>query len=258
MKIHKNNWQTLLVTSFIIFCLLMIGSLNSAQAGAIKKERLYGKTFGEWSKNWWQWAFSIADIPEGTHPINVAEGPVDCSLGQQGKVWFLSGTGNGVPVDFTGVIPIQSAERSCDIPRGKALFFPLVNSCFINEAGENYSIEEKRAILDEFTSQSAGCQLEVTLNGEPLYTVNKVHTQSPPFRIEGIEGNFFEIPTGLVDEEVVSDGFWVMLPPLRPGQYELIFKGSFCNRIESSSEEVPFTLEPWFTTEVTYHLTILP
>jgi hypothetical protein len=255
IKFHQKKWQILLITPLIIFGIVMIGTLVSTHAGTKGTTKVLGKTYGEWSALWWQWAFSIADIPEGTHPINVAEGPADCNLGQQGPVWYLAGTGNKIPVDFDGNLGIQSAERSCSIPRAKALFFPIVNLSFVNE-DEGATIEEKRALLEDFVSQSGGCQLEVYLDGEPIFTNDKVRTQSPPFFIEAIEGNVFDIAVGTVDPEVISDGFWVMLPPLSPGEHELRFKGSFCTPEEQSSGDVPFILTPFFTTDTTYHLTI--
>ena len=49
----------------------------------------YGKTYDEWAAEWWQWA---AILPaDEYHPL-IADGEMDCSLGQKGKVWFLGGT----------------------------------------------------------------------------------------------------------------------------------------------------------------------
>jgi hypothetical protein len=71
----------------------------------------FGLSYGEWGARWWSWAFSF---PLAQLPLLQA-GEVDCSLGQSGSVWFLAGTVGG------------AATRSCTIPTGTALFFPIIN-----------------------------------------------------------------------------------------------------------------------------------
>jgi hypothetical protein len=52
-------------------------------------------------------------------------------------------------------------------------------------------------------------------------------TQSPTYKLViGADDAFGVSET--VDTEVVSDGFWMMVPPLPTGLHELTFKGSFC------------------------------
>ncbi len=55
-------------------------------------------------------------MPKASNPI-LQEGNVDCGVGQQGHVWFLTGTFNE-----SGVV-----SRTCRIPAGTALFFPVLN-----------------------------------------------------------------------------------------------------------------------------------
>src|ERR1044071_3518430 len=73
--------------------------------------RAYGLSYAEWGEQWWRWAysFSVDQFP----PLQ--SGELDCGLGQSGSVWFLAGTAGQGPV-----------TRSCTIPTGKALFFPIV------------------------------------------------------------------------------------------------------------------------------------
>jgi hypothetical protein len=53
--------------------------------------------------------------PADTNPILDDTG-ADCRRNQHGNIWFLAGTFYGPPV-----------ERTCKIPAGKALFFPIAN-----------------------------------------------------------------------------------------------------------------------------------
>src|SRR5437868_1105498 len=45
----------------------------------------YGKSYGEWSAEFWKWEFSL---PINQHPLFDT---ADCSAGQSGQVWFLGG-----------------------------------------------------------------------------------------------------------------------------------------------------------------------
>src|SRR4030081_3634226 len=75
-------------------------------------------TYGQWSARWSQWALAI---PKGTNPLLDTTG-AKCAVGQGGPVWFLAGTfGSG------------SVSRSCTVPAGKALFFPVVNAFYVQE-----------------------------------------------------------------------------------------------------------------------------
>src|SRR4051794_39140841 len=53
----------------------------------------YGR-YGELSAQFWQWEFSL---PITNHPL-FQSGPVDCSAGQSGPVWFIGGTFTTTPV----------------------------------------------------------------------------------------------------------------------------------------------------------------
>ena len=65
---------------------------------------------GDWSAEWWQW---VLGIPQATNPQLDTTGEF-CDVNQPASpFWFLAGTFGG------------DAARSCTIPAGKLLFFPL-------------------------------------------------------------------------------------------------------------------------------------
>ena len=72
-------------------------------------ENPFGKRWEEWTAEWWKWSLSL---PKDQNPITDPTGE-NASHNQRGPVWFLAGTFGGV------------AERTCDIPAGKAIFFPI-------------------------------------------------------------------------------------------------------------------------------------
>src|SRR4051794_13222740 len=91
--------------------------------------RVDGKTYGEWSARWWQWTFRLPANSSGahTHPL-LADGAVDCRYGQVGKVWFLGGTYVSNPDPENNKVYVGNANRSCRIPAGTTLFFPVLNA----------------------------------------------------------------------------------------------------------------------------------
>ena len=190
--------------------------------------KVLGKTIGQWSAKWWQWALSI---PEGSNPIR--EG--DCNQNQSGPVWFLAGNEGSV------------SDRECRVPSGKHILFPLVNALYWNDSvSEPVSVEQKRSELDFFLS--LGCNLSATIDGTPsVYHNPTIRTQSPTFPIKFIENNIYGESAGWVDKKAVSDGFWVMLPPLDKGDHVIHFTGAFCDGGE-----------PFIEVDVTYQITVLP
>ena len=238
-----------------IVCALILGAVlvavpGSAFAAGPAVARTAGKTYGEWSAAWWQWAYSF-NAPES--PLAV-DGAVDCTAGQQGPVWFLAGT----------VLGAGPKVRSCDVPTGKNFFFPVLNIVYLNEPGENLTVAEKRAVIGGFLDDNEpgfltdfglpgteACDLQVTLDGAQLTNfVPMARMQSPPFRAETADDPI-AFPPNLVDEQAVSDGFYVMLPALSAGQHTLRIQGRICEY--QTENDHPF----FGGVDVTYHLNVV-
>src|SRR2546423_112062 len=83
----------------------------------------FGKTYGEWSNAWWQWALlnPVVKGNEQANPLFDTTG-ASCGVGQSGKVWFLAGI---VTVNYSP--GAGTITRNCTIPTGTALFVPVVN-----------------------------------------------------------------------------------------------------------------------------------
>jgi hypothetical protein len=197
-------------------------------ASSAAAPQVIGNTLGEWSAAWWQWAFSI---PAATNPLLDPTGAF-CALGQQGPVWYLGGVNNG-----------GTAERSCAIPRGKSILFPIVNDVWIQTPTDdpNNTEADFRRLANENLPPSIGGDLEATLDGVPIvfnFMTPIVRSQSPVFTATFPFDNFFGLdPALLTGFPIVSDGFWVMLPPLAPGAHLLHFRAGQAQ-------------------DITYHLTI--
>jgi hypothetical protein len=203
----------------------------------------YGRTSGEWAREWWQWSFSI---PTANHPL-FDHG--DCSVGQSGPVWFLGGS-------FVS----NTAVRNCSIPAGTFLFFPILN-------GEDSAIEESQGdgcssppnpaatIVDVrrcAESYENGVILNAEIDGVPINNIaGKYRIQSPAFGITIPADNFLKVTTNPAHKypagtyfPSVTGGYYLMLAPLSPGPHRIHFHG-----IGAGSG---------FTLDVTYHLFVAP
>lgn len=240
---HGKTWRR-----GALVALVMLTMAGTARAAGPEVGTTAGRTYGEWSAEWWQW---MTSIPAAENPQN-QDGAVDCTRNQTGPVWHLA----GAPLGTT-------AERSCTVPAGKPLFFPLLNGVFVNEPGESFTVEEKREQLDGLFSDlvpgfladlglpgSRACALHATLDGTPIHFADPgVHVQSPPFPLSTGDGPN-TLPPGVVDPQAVTHGFWVMLPGLAPGQHTLRFGGALC---EFETNEIHPAVGP---VDVTYQLTV--
>ena len=218
-----------IVIALVLFAVPSIGDHRRVR-------RQGGQSIANLSAAWWQWAVAL---PDEDHPVT-SEGEVDCSLGQMGSVWFLAGTTGG------------AAERSCTVPQGTALFYPLVNVAFVNEPGDcdrptGCTVQEKRDILD-FAFTVFPCNLFSIMDGVPTVqsSIVTARTQSRPFSVKVKNSVLFT--EGAKDRSAVSDGFWVRLPRLSMGQHDVEFGGAFCD---------PETNEVFFEVDVIYHLNVV-
>ena len=190
--------------------------------------KVLGKTIGEWSVKWWQWAFAI---PASKNPMLGG----DCEQGQQGPVWFLAGVWDGKG---------ERVKRSCNVPRGKYILFSIANAFWIQlptRIPPEYTETDYRRDANDSLPPSIGGELEATLDGNPIIFNPKtpiIRSQSPVFtasfppdQIVDDKGNvtydnvFGLDPNTLTGDPIVSDGFWVMLPPLSPGKPYIAFPG---------------------------------
>jgi hypothetical protein len=191
-------------------------------------------TYGDWSAAWWQYVLAF---PNSTNPYSDLTG-VSCSLGQSASpVFFLV----GAP---------QPVTRTCTVPAGKALFFPIVNAeCSTVEAppfnGTNG--QELRTCVALFENAVITDSLHVTIDHRKIHDLDTFRVQSPLFGFATpANDNFLGVP-GATSGSSVSDGYWVMLKPLSPGHHMLHFEAAY-------SPSFPFC--PGCTQNVTYNLIV--
>lgn len=195
-------------------------------------DHVYGKTYGEWSARWWQWAYRLP-VTNGhgavTHPLFV-DGNVDCSYGQTGKVWFLGGTFVSNPDPAGNYIGI--ANRSCRIPEGTTLFFPILNAEWdiIGPDGKPLDItvgEMRKAAKDQMDTAT---DLAARIDGWPVQKLARYRVTSPVFGFTFPKYNmyrYFGYPVRAgTYYPAVADGYFLMLAPLPVGKHTISFQGA--------------------------------
>ena len=231
------NRKRLIVGSLVLG--LIVAATSFAQAAQIfpLDSVPFGRTYGEWSAAWWQWALSI---PVANHPL-FDNG--DCSVGQSGPVWFLGGK-------FCNTDNPQcdssSARRACTVPADKALFFPIVNIESSTLESPKQTIVELRT-FDEFII-NFGTDIAATVDGAPIPNLKKkFREQSTVFSFTLPQDNLLNaIGEGPFDAgayfPAVDEGFYLMLAPLPAGPHVIHFHAVF--------PAFDFTLD------ITYNLTV--
>lgn len=179
-------------------------------------ETVAGQTQAEWSRAWWQWAGSF---DRSASPVADRTGEL-CDRKQSGPVWFLAGT-----------YGTRRTERTCTIPRGRILFFPLINYVVMRPADRQVSCMAVMSSAASMTDRVSS--LIVDLDGK---------------RLSGLEG-FRQATTcfdmgALADPKIpvfpsAANGYYVMLKPLPPGTHTLNFGGVLPDMVQA----VTYTLK---------------
>src|SRR6266480_411010 len=144
--------------------------------------------------------------------------------------------------------------RSCTIPTGKALFFPIIT--YLNDypcPDPNFQPPPGQT-LEEFLTEGAAAvidavtQLEVVVDGQPLNEVFSYRAASRLFTFTADPSlvAFDPCVTG-TSQFGVTDGYWILLNPLPPGPHTIFFRGL----IDSGGGNT-------FEVQVTYNLTVTP
>jgi hypothetical protein len=263
MKVSLKYWRSSIAVVMVGMALIMsmpMAFADSINPGVLDiNATLGGKTYGQWSENWWQRAFSLPD------------NFTNCTENQSGQVWFLDGTTGG------------PANRFCTVPAGKNIMFPIFNTeqsvveanaafqqtngettCTIGTTpirdingnlitGTDYDALHRcaQAIAEHAASPKASLEAEV--DGTTLKNLTHYRAATPPplFPFTTVAGNPFGLCPGLgqcpLTSSAAADGFWIILDhPLSAGEHTIHLLA-----------HVPFPeLNFTFKTVVTYHLTV--
>lgn len=202
----RNLLVALLLTAFGFGC---------SQDSVIVQDKnfmLDGRSTADLSSDWWKWAMSS---PDEINPVRDISG-IHCDTGQRGNVWFLAG-GFGS----------SKIRRSCEIPDGKHIFFPVINMVYFpREANNGYTCEQAKsnAAVNNETAIDLFAEIDGVTVKEP---------KSFRVRAEKCFDVFDWIPTADKPYNAypsASDGYWILLNPLKKGKHTIKFGGRYNNK----------------------------
>jgi len=173
------------------------------------------RTQEDWSRVWWQWA---ATFERFESPVADQTGE-RCAGHQSGDVWFLAGT-----------YETQRTFRTCRVPRGKHLFFPLINYVVM----PNGAPIKCQSVMNTAARTTEGVSnLVLRIDGERYGDLAR-HRQAT-----GDCFNLGELVTPPVRMyPSAANGYYVMLRPLPPGTHVIDLGGI----LPSMAQAVTYTL----------------
>jgi hypothetical protein len=203
-----------LLASLSLAVVFIAGISHAAPASSMK---VAGLSQQELTVRWWQWAASF-DYP--VSPVSDMTGE-RCAAGQEGEVWFLAGTYSS-----------SATRRTCRVPAGKYLFFPLINYVVMpSNCSGCLNCEQATASAREITDDVMGLFAELDGNALPALEEHRV-ASAACFDLAARSHSPVKI------EPTASNGYWLLLPPLAKGRHTLRFGGA----LPSLRQELIYTL----------------
>jgi hypothetical protein len=202
----------------------------------------HGLSLAEWSAVWWQQILAIPDLPDAPNPVFDTTG-VSCGEGAHGHVWFLAGTA-------AAPLPLPEITRTCTIPTGTHILFPLLNTADDNNSCQPPLVDcsgfptlEACLTEDAHTLLPPDPMLFAVVDGVPLKNLLDYVQTSKLFFFTGSTTlqHWDSCITGS-PQEAVAYGWWIMLEPLPPGDHTLSFGGSIGVGAETIGVAVTYNL----------------
>jgi hypothetical protein len=172
-----------------------------------RKVAPYEKTWEQRAALWCRWLLSIQ---KQHNPALDNDGHNSAKDQNDPDVWFLAGSfGNETTVN-----------RTCFIPNGSAIFFPIiVKECSFAEDTDLRTEDE--LITRSSNDMDYVTRTELTLDGTCVHDFNQFRLQSETFKLDFPKDNVYDVePQSTIS---TCNGYWVFLKPLRPGMHHLIF-----------------------------------
>lgn len=203
----------------ILFVVGFSFSLHASDLIYPPKSFIEGHSTAQLTAEWWQWAMST---PGDKNPVRDLTG-VNCDLGQKGSFWFLAG-GFGS----------SKIHRTCIVPKDKILFFPLINVVYYQRPDyPSYSCEEAKTSA-KLTNEAA-FDLFAEIDGINIKNLKQYRVSSDKcFDVFARIPSYSSYPSA-------SDGYWLLIKPLKKGRHTLKFGGKY-NRSGQVIQDIEYEL----------------
>ena len=229
--------RTFLIITAIVACLGVGRAVaKGGNPGIVPHNaNAHGKSYGELAAAWWQWA---AETPTPDNAL-IDDTGANCTKNQTDHVWFLAGSFGSDPV-----------TRTCKVPNGTFLFFPLVNDAyfaFLNDPDDQRTEDFVRSQ----TTCIVGAELTAEIDGVTVNDPAQYLGESPLFTVHLPTDNIFgavegtgpgQVPLLTLDPSV-DRGYYLYLNPLTPGRHTIHFtsaQGAGCP--DTPTQDVTYIL----------------
>ena len=173
----------------------------------------------ELGDRWWQWITGL-DSNVVNPFTELGQDGCDAGLQDNSKLLFLVGSAKDNVTGFP--------EHECGIPQGTSILFPIVNVlCDDLEVNTPFFAQTEQGqricannLLDNYYN------LTLEIDGYEVQNLEQYRIDSPAggFEFTAVPNNPVAIPAG--NGTGVSDGFWILLKPLKPGEHTITFSGA--------------------------------
>src|SRR5689334_17779408 len=137
-----------------------------------------------------------------------------------------------------------TAVRSCTVPTGTSLLFPVVNASYISTSPPNDEAFLRSQVDPVMDGAS---NLKADIDGVSVPDILSHREESTIFNVNLPDGNIFGVPAGTYGPSADA-GYYLMTTPLSVGKHIIHFHGTV----------PPFGPNPEFTLDITYHITVSP
>jgi hypothetical protein len=211
-KMRSTSFMSVALAATLSACSVLTPEMQPLPVAATAD----GTSQADLTRNWRQWA---ASFDSASSPVADRTGE-RCGNGQSGAVWFLAGTYGS-----------SAVHRTCRMPAGKQLFFPLINYVVMPRYDHSIPCKEARLTAHEITDSAMGLFAELDGRSFTDLAAHRVAT-TECFNVAARSSGAPDLSPS------ASDGYWLLLPPLPAGTHHLRFGGS----LPSLRQDLEYTL----------------
>lgn len=207
-RMFTRSWLCAPFASAVVIGLFALsGNAAFAQSGSAGPPAtgVLPPNFGELTAKWWNWAL---DTPTPINPLIDTTG-ANCAVGQSGSVWFLAGGISGITV-----------TRTCTIPAGKIIFFPVANSFCATGRGD--PVPTRNALFDRGCAKDfleSATNVSAEIDGASITNLADYRVSAKGFALKLPVDNIFGAPAGTYSP-AAADGYYVAV--VLPAGYHTI------------------------------------
>jgi hypothetical protein len=207
------------------------GAASKDNPGIVTNSGSGATAYSSLAAAWWQWA-TETPAPEAAV---IDETGVNCANNQkQPGVFFLAGTLGG-----------GTLTRTCTVPAGSSLFFPLAND-FYGAFLTDPASTRTTGFVRKQTQCVVGAAVTAEIDGVPVGTPTQYLEQSTIFSLHLPEDNVFgvtsdEVPDLTLDPSA-DRGYYLYVKPLAPGAHTIHFTSAPGTSTCTADQDITYNL----------------